>query len=239
LPIYAIADLHLGLAVEKPMSVFGSHWDSHTELLAANWRRMVKDGDTVLVPGDISWAMRIEEVLPDLLFLDKLPGQKILCRGNHDFWWSSLAKLERLCAQNQLTSLSFLQNNCLEVEPDVLVTGTRGWLLPDDPEFSAADEKIYLREAGRLELSLQAAAARRQPGQTLVTCFHYPPFSRNRAANLFTALLEQHQVDICVFGHVHGVKPGSMPAFNCAGARTYLVAADYLEFKPACIVSCT
>ncbi len=208
-------------------------------LLADNWKKTVGQEDTVLVPGDISWAMTIEEVLPDLLFIDSLPGQKILVRGNHDYWWSSLAKLQALCRQNQISTISFLQNNSLSAGPDVLVSGTRGWLLPADPEFSPADEKIYLREAGRLELSLQDAAAKRQPGQLLISCFHYPPASRAGEANLFTQLLELYQVDICLYGHIHNVRPGSLLPFSSGGAKTYLVAADYLEFKPACIISCT
>jgi len=230
--LFVIADPHLGFGVNKPMHIFGSRWQDHEKRLAENWCEMVGPDDTVVIPGDISWAMQLDESLPDLRFLDSLPGRKILSRGNHDYWWSSLAKLAQFCRDHELTTLSFLRNNGLLIPPDRIVCGTRGWILPDDPEFTTADEKIYIREAGRLQLSLKAAAPLRQAGRELVVCLHFPPFSRNSRPTLFTELLEEYQADCCVFGHIHsdnGFGDLSGPPGNVA---YHLASADYLGFKP-------
>ena len=236
--LFAIADLHLGFGVSKPMSVFGARWIDHEKLLSENWLELVKPEDIVLIPGDISWAMTLEEALPDLCFLDGLPGKKILFRGNHDYWWSSLAKISRFCQTHDLDSLTFLRNNSMTVSEELIVCGTRGWLMPDDPLFGPADEKIYLREAGRLKLSLEDAQRRRQSGQKIIVCLHYPPFGRTAQDNLFTEQLSHSAVDICVFGHVHGVAPGTQQPVMAGGVECLLVAADYLNFKPLCIFCC-
>jgi hypothetical protein len=236
--LYAIADLHLGFGVSKPMSVFGAHWADHEKTLSMNWLQTIGPEDTVLIPGDISWGMTLEDALPDLQFLDRLPGKKILSRGNHDYWWSSLAKIERFCADHSLQSLTFLRNNSITVSPSILVCGTRGWLMPDDPEFGPADEKIFLREAGRLKMSLEHAQQNRTSGQQVVACLHYPPFGRNGKGSLFTDLLSQFAVDACVYGHVHGIIPGTRQPVAAGLADCYLVAADYLAFKPFCIFYC-
>lgn len=236
--LYAIADLHLGFGVSKPMSVFGQHWTDHEKTLAENWLQTIGPDDTVLIPGDISWGMTLGEALPDLQFLDRLPGKKILSRGNHDYWWSSLTKIERFCQDHLLHSLVFLRNNSIMVSSDIRVCGTRGWLLPDDPEFGPADEKIYLREAGRLKMSLEHAQQQRMPGQKIVVCLHYPPFGRNGRESFFTELLSQYGVAACVYGHVHGIAPGARQPVAAGLADCHLVAADYLEFRPFCIFYC-
>ena len=230
--VYAIADLHLGFGVSKPMSVFGTRWEGHEQVLSEQWQAVVAPGDTVLIPGDISWGMTLEEALPDLQYLDRLPGQKILSRGNHDYWWTSLAKNERFCRLMGLDSLTLLRNNSHMVQPDIQICGTRGWLLPEDPEYQAADEKIYRREAGRLQLSLEAADKTARPGMRRVACLHYPPFGRTGQATLFTELLHRHQVGLCVYGHIHGaIRETAFP--DLPGACAYrLVAADYLNFRP-------
>ena len=234
--LFALADPHLGFGVDKPMDIFGFRWQDHVSRLEENWRQLVADGDTVLIPGDISWAMQLQDALPDLQFIDRLPGRKILSRGNHDYWWSSLAKMEQFCRSEQLTTLSFLRNNGILLEDCRVICGTRGWILPDDPDFTRADERIYLREAARLHLSLEAAAKMRQPGRDLIACLHYPPFGRDGKPTLLTGLLEQYTVDRCVFGHIHGSGAYSGGAY-CgsapAGTVAYsLVSADYLGFKP-------
>lgn len=236
--LFAIADLHLGFGVSKPMSVFGAHWADHEKLLTENWLEQVKPEDTVLIPGDISWAMTLEEALPDLRFLDGLPGRKILSRGNHDYWWTSLAKITQFCQAQGLDSLTFLRNNSLAVSEEIIVCGTRGWLLPDDPAFGPDDQKIYLREAGRLKLSLEDAQRRRQSGQKLVVCFHYPPFGRTAQDTLFTEQISRFTADVCVYGHVHGVAPGTQMPVLAGGTQYLFVAADYLKFRPHCIFCC-
>ncbi|MEA4889683.1 MAG: metallophosphoesterase [Clostridiaceae bacterium] len=230
--LFALADPHLGYGVRKPMAIFGPQWADHDRRLEENWLAGVRMEDTVLIPGDISWAMNLDEALPDLRFLNQLPGRKILSRGNHDYWWSSLAKMEQYCRDNQLDSISFLRNNSVPVSDEWLVCGTRGWLLPGDADFHAADDKIYNREIGRLRLSLDAAARLRQPGQKLVVCLHYPPSTREFHPTPFTELMDTYTVDHCLYGHIHGLPP-SYACFNPPGRiRYHLVSADYLGFKP-------
>lgn len=152
--IFAIADLHLSLTSGKPMDVFGSSWENYVERLEKAWRSKIRPEDTVLIPGDISWAMTMDEALADFQFIESLPGTKILSKGNHDFWWNTNKKVEDFFAAHGLTSMKLLRNNGYIVE-NTLIAGTRGWLLPENPESKAEDEKIYLREVGRLERSLK------------------------------------------------------------------------------------
>jgi uncharacterized protein len=230
--LFALADPHLGFAVDKPMAVFGSRWLDHENRLAENWRQTVGPDDTTIIPGDISWAMRLEDALPDLRFLHELPGRKILARGNHDYWWPSLRKLEQFCQQHDLTSLSFLHNNAVAVLPDGVICGTRGWILPDDPAFTSSDMKIYQREAGRFRLSLEQAALMRQTDCPLIACFHFPPFGNDGKPTLFTGLMAEFGVDRCVFGHIHGMPAGVMLPAPRGPVAYNLVSADYIDFKP-------
>lgn len=230
--LFALADLHLGFGVSKPMAIFGSQWQDHDRQLEKNWRAAVTDDDTVLIPGDISWGMTLNEALPDLRFLDLLPGRKILSRGNHDYWWSSLTKMERFCKDSRLNSLVFLRNNGLPVDPDWLICGTRGWIVPADPDFRSADEKIYLREVGRLKLSLEAVVPLRTDRHRLVVCLHYPPYPRDGSPTLFTDLLIEYKVDRCIFGHIHGLPPERRDYDRLEPIRCQLVSADHLTFNP-------
>ncbi|HBP37934.1 MAG TPA: serine/threonine protein phosphatase [Clostridiales bacterium] len=230
--LFALADPHLGFGVDKPMDIFGFRWQDHVSRLEENWRQLVADGDTVLIPGDISWAMQLQDALPDLQFIDRLPGRKILSRGNHDYWWSSLAKMEQFCRSEQLTTLSFLRNNGILLEDCRVICGTRGWILPDDPDFSPADRKIFERETGRLRLSLEAAERIREPGDRLLVFLHYPPIGRNRSMNSLTSLMTEHQADLCVYGHVHGEAAGSCYQGTFENVQYRLASADYLGFKP-------
>lgn len=230
--LFVLADPHLGFGVNKPMNIFGSRWHEHEQRLDLQWRQTVTDEDTVLIPGDISWAMQLRDALPDLAFLDRLPGRKILSRGNHDYWWTSLAKIEAFCRNNNLNSLFFLRNNGLVVPPDWVVCGTRGWILPGDPDYGPDDEKIYLREAGRLRLSLEAASALLMPEARLVACLHYPPFGRDMQPTMLTELLEEFAVEICVYGHIHSDNGLSGKDGPPGRVRYQLAAADHLGFKP-------
>jgi predicted phosphohydrolase len=230
--LFTIADPHLGFGVNKPMNIFGSRWHEHERRLADNWLKTVGPDDTVVIPGDISWAMQLADALPDLRFLNSLPGHKILSRGNHDYWWTSLAKLEKLCRDENLQTLSFLRNNGLLIPPDWIVCGTRGWILPDDPDFSERDETIYLREAGRLRLSLEAAAPLRQPDRELIVCLHYPPYGHDGKPTLFTEILEEFSVDHCVFGHIHSISALTSLVLPASQVRFSLASADFLDFKP-------
>lgn len=196
--IYAIGDLHLsGEPPAKPMEIFGEHWRDHKEKIQQHWLEAVTQEDTVIVCGDISWAMSLEGAAQDLDWLAQLPGRKLLLRGNHDYWWTSLAKMQKRFGEH----FEFLQNGCI-MASDIAICGTRGWILPSAENFTPEDEKIYKREAIRLELSLQAAA-KEQPA-SIITAFHYPPLFAPTEETVFTELLAKYKVQHCVYGHIHG-----------------------------------
>ena len=196
--IYAIGDLHLsGEPPAKPMEIFGEHWLGHKEKIKNNWLATVTDGDVVIICGDISWAMGVKNAAEDLAWLAQLPGRKLLLRGNHDYWWSSLAKMQQLYGEH----FEFIQNDCTMVD-NISICGTRGWVLPSAENFSAEDEKIYKREALRLELSLKAAQ-HHNPEQ-LIVAMHYPPLFAADEHTLFTDLMEKYHVNHCVYGHILG-----------------------------------
>lgn len=231
--LFVLADPHLANGVDKPMAVFGSHWNNHTERIRENWLLTVAADDTVVLPGDISWALTLEEALPDLEFLHELPGMKILSRGNHDYWWTSLAKLEQLCQTHQLSSLKFMRNNALLIGDSTIICGSRGWILPDDPAFTSDDARIYAREIGRLRLSLQAANAIECPGCEKIAFLHYPPFARDRKPTELTRLLTEYGVSRCCFGHIHAPVPAyQTPEFLLEVVKYTLASADRLSFKP-------
>lgn len=224
--IYAIADVHLSHTVEKPMEIFGSAWEDHTRRLEACWKKTVADGDLVLIPGDISWAMQLEDAKEDLAFLDALPGKKLLLRGNHDYWWSSYTKVKQLLPD----SIGAIQNNAV-LRGNVAIGGTRGWTSPNSAAFSQDDRKIYERELGRLRLSLAAMPE----GCEKLVMLHYPPLDDKLADTPFTLLLEEYGVCDVVYGHLHG--PAHHSAFSGVhhGVRYHFASADYLSFCPLLI----
>ncbi len=238
--IYTIGDLHLSSVAGKPMEVFGDKWNNHHEKIAQAWRKTVGPEDIVVVPGDISWAIDFEEVVPDLCFIHELPGKKILLKGNHEHWWSTLRKLNGLTAAYNLTSINFLFNSCIYIEEkQICICGTRGWKCPDYDkleDFSEQDDKIYKREIIRLENSLKMAA----PYDSKIIAFmHYPPFNISHNSSGFTELLEKYKVTRCYYGHLHG--PAQKWALNGKLSEESvtdfrLVSADYLNFKPTLIL---
>lgn len=222
--IYAIGDLHLsGEPPQKPMEIFGAHWQGHKEKIKNNWLTTVRPQDTVIVCGDISWAMGLQNAAPDLAWLAQLPGRKLLLRGNHDYWWASLAKMRQQYGSN----FEFLQNNCL-LAGSTAICGTRGWVLPSSESFTAEDEKIYKREAIRLELALQQAAA--QKPERIVAAFHYPPLFAPEERTLFTGLLEKYGVQHCVYAHIHGENHVQPFEGERQGVHYKLVSCDTQSF---------
>ncbi len=226
--VFALADPHLGSQVEKPMTVFGPAWAGHPEVLFARWRETVGEDDLVVIPGDISWAMRLEEALPDLAALAELPGFKVILRGNHDYWWPSISKLRKALPPKMYA----IQNDAVAVG-GVAVAGTRGWITPFEREFTEHDEKIYRREAERLRLSL--ANARQKPHEHLIIALHYPPFGPGGEPTLFTELIEEARPDAVVYGHLHTADPEKLPG-EWKGVPLHLVAADILGFRPKLIL---
>ena len=227
--VFALSDLHLGHSVNKPMDKFGGEWEGHAEKINTNWNRVVNDNDIVLIPGDISWAINLNEAEKDLLFIKELKGQKVLLRGNHDYWWSSVSRLNSLYSKK---GMYFLQNDCFML-PDgkTAVCGSRLWKT-DSTE--AEDIKIYNREIIRSRLSLEAAM--RKKCEKIIFMSHYPPLYANEENNKAYDLLKEYPVKITVYGHLHGTenfKTGFKGTKE--GIEYKLVSADYVDFTPQII----
>ena len=234
--LYAISDLHLSLSCDKPMDVFGAGWHNYTDRIYENWTQTVKDSDLVIVGGDISWAMYLEDTYKDLQFLNSLPGKKLLLRGNHDYWWMSIAKMKAFFEANGFETLSFLQNDAFGYGGS-LIAGTRGWLLPSADGFGSKDRKIYERELIRLELALGAMKKLEDKSETetkkRVAVFHYPPFDKDGTPDAqIIELLSRYSVTDCIYGHLHGM--ACRGAFNgkYGDINFCLTSADFLEFRP-------
>ena len=178
--LYTISDLHLPIGVDKPMDIFGSKWTNYVQRLQKNWQSIVNPEDTVVLPGDFSWATYIEEAIPDFRYIDELPGKKIILKGNHDYWWETLSKLNRYTKEREYDDIFFLQNNYFEYN-NIAICGTRGWNLPGSPHFGEDDKKIYAREVARLELSLSAAPEESEK----IVFTHFPPISPGNTGNEF------------------------------------------------------
>lgn len=228
--IWALGDLHLSHAQPKPMDIFGEAWTNHTGKIAANWRRVVGEEDLVIIPGDISWAMDLAGAQADLDWLAALPGIKLLLRGNHDYWWSSIGKVRAALPPG----LVALQNDHF-VFGEWAVCGTRGWLCPGDEGFGGAhDEKIYRRELGRLQLSLESAVKAKQ--DRIIAALHYPPFERRSGPSGFTELLERYGVKHCVFGHIHDRSREWLFQGERGGVAYHFVASDGVGFNPVPVI---
>ncbi len=223
--VFAIADPHLSRVHPKPMSVFGPAWQGHPEAFFRGWREVVGPEDLVIVAGDISWAMRLSEAIPDLLDLAALPGKKVLLKGNHDYWWPSISRLRAVLPEGMYA----LQNDALVLE-GVAVAGTRGW---DYPPKTPEDEKIFAREVERLSLSLKAL--KDQPYRHLVLAFHFPPFGPGGEASPLLEMAAEAGASAIVYGHLHGADPERLPqAYR--GIPLHLVAADALGFRPKLVL---
>jgi len=207
------------------MSVFGEGWLGHPEAFFEGWRSVVNDDDLVLVPGDISWALRFDDAMADLEDLAELPGEKVLLRGNHDYWWPSIGRLRAALPPR----MHALQNDAIRIG-SVVIAGTRGWTCPGTHDFSEQDERIYLRELERLDLSLSRAQALLQPGDVSIVMLHFPPTNPRLEPSGFTERIERFAPNALVFGHVHGGEGPFAPAL--AGIDVVYAAADALRFRP-------
>lgn len=223
--VYAISDLHLPIGVKKPMDVFGTRWDNYVEKIKTNWENTVKCKDFVIISGDISWAMYLEEAEADLRFIDELPGTKILTRGNHDYWWTSIKKMNELIEKKEFKTINFIQNDSFMIDEKTAVSGCRGWLTPDDKKFTSSDDKIYKRELLRLEMSIRDAMTR--GAENIIVSMHYPPNAG------FMTILEKYHIGITVYGHLHNERMG---IYDEISAGTKLVSCDYLSFLPEKII---
>lgn len=226
--VMAIADPHLSGSQPKPMDIFGPQWEGHPDRFFEGWREAVREDDLVLVPGDISWALKLEHAMVDLNDIAELPGSKVLLRGNHDYWWPSISRLRTVLPPG----MHAIQNDALKFG-DYIVAGSRGWLCPGSFGFTDQDLKIYLREVERLRLSLEAAR-KLGPG-TLLVMLHFPPTNAAGDLSEVIELLRQYEPAAVVYGHVHGEAAGSSPAAS-HGLPLHFVAADALGFRPKLIL---
>ncbi len=219
--VFTISDLHLSLGTNKPMEVFG--WDNHVCRIESNWKRLVKENDTVILPGDFSWALKLEESLSDFKFLESLPGKKLMLKGNHDLWWSTVKKVKEFFAENNISSVDLVFNNSFVVE-DRAVCGTRGWMFSSSED----DKKIIARESGRLERSLEDAV---KTGFKPLVFMHYPPAYGNDVCTEFIEVLKKYSVDKVYYGHIHGNGfNNAIPEFD--GIKLKLVSCDCMNFVP-------
>ena len=238
--LYAIADLHLSTlaSTDKSMEVFGRRWDGYMTKLKNNWQRLVTDNDTVVIPGDISWALSLEEAVSDLKFIDALPGRKILGKGNHDFWWCTMSKHKKLFEAENITTISFLFNNAHESD-EYIISGTRGWFYDEDlgnTPNNADFDKLVAREEQRLKVSLSEARAIKEssPEKEIVVFMHFPPVWAGKVSDGIMDLLHENGIKKVYFGHIHG-NYTVPPSFEYEGIEMSLISADYLDFYPKII----
>ena len=233
--VFVIADLQLATAdSQKSMEVFGKRWKNYIQKMRDNWQRVVSDADTVIIPGDISWGLATSDALDDLLWLESLPGNKIVMKGNHDFWWSTASKLNKFFEENDIKTIKLLNNNALEVE-NYIVAGSRGWFTDKSMQNTEEDvdyDKIVNREAIRLRMSLnEAVALRGDTDREIVVFLHFPPVWGEFVCSPIIDILKEYNIKRCFFGHVHGVY--SCPdAFEFENVKFYMISADFLDFLP-------
>lgn len=226
--LFAIADLHLSLGCDKPMDVF-TGWQNYTEKLEKNWRNIVKPEDTVVIAGDVSWAMKLEDCAKDFAFLHALPGSKLILKGNHDYWWSTKKKIDTFFKDHGFDSLQIIHNNSYVVG-DVEVCGTRGWLYNAENE---EDMKIVNREVGRLNASLDDAA---RQGVNPIVFLHYPPVYDSLQCDEILSVLETRGIQSCYFGHIHGSEAAKRAVVGeYHGIKMHLISCDYVNFVPVLV----
>lgn len=224
--VFAISDLHLSINNPKPMNIFGPTWEGYEKKIFEDWKKKVGEEDLVLLAGDFSWAMKLEEAKADFDLIKDLPGKKIIIRGNHDFWWSSISAVRKMLPKD----IYAIQNDAIKFE-DVIICGTRGWTVSENGEFaSAEDEKIFKRELIRLELTLKSAKKLQTENEKIVCMMHYPPCNFKKEESEFTKLLKEAQVDSVVFGHIHGVKR-KQNQFKLNDISFYLTSCDMVDNK--------
>ncbi len=226
--LYALADLHLATGVEKPMDVFGGRWQGYTEKLVKNWNSLVKDGDTVVVGGDISWGISLEEAKSDFALIESLPGKKLILKGNHDLWWETVSKMRRFMSANDFYSMDFLHNNCIFYENTALC-GTRGW--PFEESFTDPhNEKIFKRELLRLERSLELGAGGNP--EEIICFLHYPPLYASFRCDEIISVLKKYGVKRCYYGHLHSNSLRYAVEGEHEGINWRLVSGDHVNFTP-------
>ena len=223
--IFAISDLHLSGSNPKPMDIFGKKWDNYVEKICADWNAKVSADDIVLIAGDISWAMTLQNAVPDLRLIGRLPGRKVILRGNHDYWWKSISNVRAALPPDMYA----VQNDAVRLG-DCVICGSRGWTAPETEGVyeSEEDKTIYLREVERLKLSLQAAAKIRREGDRAVCMTHYPPFNLKAEDSDYTRLIGGAGIEACVYGHLHGYNTRKDYIIVKDGTKYILTSCDLI-----------
>ena len=224
--IFAISDLHMSTTTSKPMDIFGSKWVDYIDKIHADWQEKVSDEDVVLIGGDISWAMDLEDAVKDINTLIPLKGKKVFVRGNHDYWWKSISRVRASLPEGFYA----LQNDCVKFG-NVIICGSRAWCVEGSPDFKEQDRKIYLREVERLRLALKSAEKIKEEGDEVYCLIHYPPFNVKREPSLFTELFESFGVKKVIYGHLHGKDSRADLKVVKNGIEYYLTSCDLVDNK--------
>lgn len=225
--IYTIGDLHLSFQTDKPMNIFGNNWENHAEKIKHNWINKVNNEDTVILPGDFSWGMNLEDSVEDFKFLNNLPGKKILLKGNHDYWWTTVSKMNKFLKDNNFENIYFLQNDSYLVE-NIIITGTRGWINTNSEE----NYKIQRRECERLKLSIEDGIKKFGLDKEIITFFHYPPFYKEEVPDEinYIKILDIYNIKECYYAHLHSDSHKEAIEGIINEINYSLVSSDYLEF---------
>lgn len=224
--IYTIADLHLSFNTNKPMDIFGQNWQNYEEKIKQDWLAKVKQDDVVILPGDFSWAMYLEETEKDFEFIDKLPGRKILLKGNHDYWWSTVTSMKKYIEEKNFTNIDFLYNNSYEHE-NKIITGTRGWTISEDKE----DIRLTKREVTRLELSIKDGISKYGENKEIIVFMHYPPVTKNYINTEYIKIMKKYNIKKCFYGHLHANSIQDAVEGIIDGVKLKLVSSDAVDFK--------
>ncbi len=236
--IYVIGDLHLSFGVNKPMDIFGDNWKGHEEKIKKDWIEKVTDNDLVILPGDFSWSMKLEDTLKDFEYLSNLPGKKLLLKGNHDYWWNTVTKMRKFLEENNFKNIDFIYNQGYVFE-NYIIAGTRGWSLLEENK----DEKVLNRELVRLETSIkdgfqkdiQDLSIGESAQKELIVFMHYPPISNTKVLNneeaKFVEIMKRYNVKKCFYGHLHGASIKDAFEGEYEGIEFKLISADALNFK--------
>ena len=223
--IYTISDLHLSLGIGKPMDIFGENWENHEKKIKENWLKKVKERDLVILPGDFSWAMYLEEAKKDFEYINELPGTKLLLKGNHDYWWETLTKMRSFLQKNDFKNIEFIYNNSY-IWQDKIIVGTRGW-----SEQEEKAEKIIRRENLRLEISLKDGVTKYGADKEIIVCMHYPPFNNYEKLELnFIKTMKKYNVKTCIYGHIHGEASKDAIQGEIDGINYIMASSDYTNF---------
>lgn len=225
--IYSISDLHLSFGNNKPMDIFGVNWENHEEKIKEDWLKKITNNDLVLLPGDFSWAMYLKDTYQDFEYLNNLPGKKLLLKGNHDYWWTTLKKMREYLEKNNFKNIDFIYNNSYLFDNKIIV-GTRGWQAEDNSE----DKRIIKREIIRLELSIKDGITKYGEDKEIIVCMHYPPFNKyNEKSMSFLEVMKKYNIKTCLYGHLHGDVGKQAKQGKIEGIDFKLVSCDQVDFK--------